>query len=159
MRRVYLSTAIVMIGIVILVSHFALNSIAEQDADAKRQDKLIATLEKETYTHVDLAETVEVETVVYKMMTPKEFRERGVIEYNGWKFTYYSENVLPGGGLEIPGRHSDGTFVRDENGFLCVACNDIPQGELVDTPFGLAIVYDLVGEGGDGVIDIYVSFE
>ena len=39
----------------------------------------------------------------------------GVVYFNGHKETYYSQNVLPGGGLRIPGRHvaEDGT-VRDE---------------------------------------------
>ena len=40
-------------------------------------------------------------------MTPAEFRRAGVIYYNGYIVTYYSEKVLPGPGLKIPGRHSD----------------------------------------------------
>ena len=93
-----------------------------------------------------------------EMITPEEFINAGIIFWNGWKFTYYSEQVLPGGGLHIPGRWSDGQFVRDENGYLCVACNDIEYGSYVDTPFGGAIVYDLIGDGVTGVIDIYVSW-
>lgn len=96
-------------------------------------------------------------------LTPEEFREAGVIEWNGWKFTWYSENVLAGEGLNIPDRWSDGDFVRDGNGYLCVACNDLEKGTVVDTPLGQAIVYDAVGydENGDlvhGLIDIYVSW-
>lgn len=91
-------------------------------------------------------------------MTPEEFQTAGVIDWNGWRFTYYSEQVLPGGGLDIPGRWSDGTFVRDGSGFLCVASNvnDLPFGTVVETPFGTGIVYDC---GCDpGIIDIYVSW-
>lgn len=89
-------------------------------------------------------------------MTPSEFRRAGVIYYNGYKFTYYSEKVLPGKGLKIPGRHSDGNFVRDVNNYICVASSDLPKGAVVDTPFGEGKVYDTGCPSG--VIDIYCSF-
>lgn len=92
------------------------------------------------------------------VMTPEEFQIAGVIFWNNWKYTYYSEQVLPGGGLQIPGRWSDGLFVRDENGYLCVASNEHNFGDIVATPFGDAIVYDMIGDGVTGVIDIYVSW-
>ncbi len=92
------------------------------------------------------------------VMSPEEFRYHGVIDWGGWRYTYYSEYVLPGEGLNIPGRWSDGNFVRDENGCLCVASNEHPYGSIVATPFGDAIVYDAIGDGVTGIIDIYVSF-
>jgi hypothetical protein len=79
-----------------------------------------------------------------------------VIYYNGYIFKYYSEKVLPGEGLKIPGRHSDGNFVRDENGYICVASSDLPKGTVVDTPFGKGKVYDTGCPSG--VIDVYVSW-
>lgn len=83
----------------------------------------------------------------------------GVVYFNGHKETYYSQKVLPGGGLKIPGRHlaEDGT-VRDEEGYICVAAdwNYLPYGETVLTSLGPARVYDT---GCDyGVIDIYVNW-
>ena len=83
----------------------------------------------------------------------------GVVYFNGHKETYYSQNVLPGGGLRIPGRHvaEDGT-VRDEEGYICVAAdwNYLPYGATVLTSLGPAKVYDT---GCDyGVIDIYVNW-
>ena len=47
---------------------------------------------------------------------------RGALYFNGHKETYYSEKVLPGNGLNIPGRHvaDDGT-IRDYEGFISVA--------------------------------------
>ena len=83
----------------------------------------------------------------------------GVVYFNGHKETYYSQNVLPGGGLRIPGRHvaEDGT-VRDEEGYICVAAdwNYLPYGATVLTSLGPARVYDT---GCDyGVIDIYVNW-
>lgn len=83
----------------------------------------------------------------------------GVVYFNGHKETYYSQNVLPGGGLRIPGRHvaEDGT-VRDEEGYICVAAdwNYLPYGATVLTSLGPAKVYDT---GCDyGVVDIYVNW-
>ena len=83
----------------------------------------------------------------------------GVVYFNGHKETYYSQNVLPGGGLRIPGRHvaEDGT-VRDEEGYICVAAdwNYLPYGATVLTSLGPARVYDT---GCDyGVVDIYVTW-
>lgn len=83
----------------------------------------------------------------------------GVVYFNGHKETYYSQNVLPGGGLRIPGRHvaEDGT-VRDEEGYICVAAdwNYLPYGSTVLTSLGPARVYDT---GCDyGVVDIYVNW-
>ena len=89
-------------------------------------------------------------------ITPQEFRKDGVVYANGYRYTYYSERVLPGKGLKIPGRHSDGDFVRDGDGYICVASSDLPKGTVVDTPFGKGKVYDTGCPSG--VIDIYVSW-
>lgn len=137
---------------------------ARDDAEAVRQTKHIEQLEKEaaTYKHYDLTDAEFVEETTTEpapVMTPEEFEVAGVIEWNGWKYTYYSEYVLAGEGLHIPNRWSDGNFVRDGDGFLCVASNDLPYGSKVETPFGTAIVYDMVGDDVTGIIDIYVSFQ
>lgn len=83
----------------------------------------------------------------------------GVRHFNGHKETYYSEHVLPGGGLDIPGRHvaDDGT-IRDENGYICVAADPefLEYGATVLTTLGPAKVYDC---GCDyGTVDVYVSW-
>lgn len=57
----------------------------------------------------------------------------GVVYHNGNKYTYYSQSVLPGGGLNIPGRHVDDGFVKDADGYICIA-NSAPNGTVVDTP-------------------------
>ena len=83
----------------------------------------------------------------------------GVVYFNGHKETYYSQNVLPGGGLRIPGRHvAEDRTVRDEEGYICVAAdwNYLPYGATVLTSLGPARVYDT---GCDyGVVDIYVNW-
>lgn len=82
----------------------------------------------------------------------------GVFYFEGHKETYYTEEVLPGGGLRIPGRHVayDGT-IRDENSYIVVAANTsyLPKGSIVNTSLGTAKVYD--SGCAYGTIDIYVN--
>lgn len=82
----------------------------------------------------------------------------GVYYYNGRKETWYSQRVLPGGGLDIPGRHvnaEDGT-IRDEDGYICVAASDLPKGTVVETSLGTGKVYDT--GCAPGTTDIYVDW-
>jgi len=86
--------------------------------------------------------------------------ERGALYYNGHKETYYSQNVLPGEALNIPGRHvceTDGT-IRDWDGYICVAADYsfAPYGEVVETSLGYAKVYDT--GCAYGTIDLYVDW-
>lgn len=83
-----------------------------------------------------------------------DFLSAGVVNHNGNKYTYYSQSVLPGGGLSIPGRHVDGGFVKDADGYICVA-NSSPNGTVIDTPWGAAKVYDKGTSGNH--YDIYVE--
>lgn len=90
--------------------------------------------------------------------SPGELRSMGVIYSGGWRWTWYSQNVLPGGGLAIPGRHVDENgYVCDENGRICLASSDLGWGTVVSTPFGKeGCVYD---SGCDsGTLDVYVDF-
>lgn len=69
----------------------------------------------------------------------------GVIGWNGFKFTYYSQGVLPGGGLAIPGRHvNEGGFVADGDGYIVLAAPPgVAHGTVYGTPFGYSgKVYD-----------------
>lgn len=83
--------------------------------------------------------------------------EKGVVYFNGHRETYYSQKVLPGGGLNIPGRHvaEDGT-IRDADGYICVASSDLPWGTLVETSLGMGKVYD--SGCASGTIDIYTNW-
>lgn len=86
-------------------------------------------------------------------------KRRGAIYFNGHRETYYSEKVLPGTGLNIPGRHvaDDGT-IRDENGYICVAADPgfLPRGSILITSLGPAKVYD--SGCAYGTVDIYVNW-
>ena len=83
----------------------------------------------------------------------------GVVYYNGHKETYYSQRVLPGGGLNIPGRYvaEDGT-IRDENGYICVAADTsfLSYGSIVETSLGIGKVYD--SGCAYGTVDIYTDW-
>ena len=84
---------------------------------------------------------------------------KGALYFDGHKETYYSERVLPGPGLQIPGRHAadDGT-IRDIDGYISVAANYsyLPKGSIVMTSLGPAKVYDT--GCAYGVVDIYVNW-
>lgn len=84
---------------------------------------------------------------------------KGAIYYNGHKETYYSERVLPGESLNIPGRHAadDGT-IRDGDGYICVAADQsyMSKGSILITSLGPAKVYD--SGCAYGTIDIYVNW-
>lgn len=68
--------------------------------------------------------------------TLKDLKFKGVIHWGGYKFTYYSQSVLPGGGLTIPGRHVNSNgYVADGDGYIVLA-NDAPRGTIINTPFG-----------------------
>lgn len=79
---------------------------------------------------------------------------QGVINWGGYKYTYYSQSVLPGPGLSIPGRHVNaGGFVADADGYIVLA-NDRPKGTVLPTPFGyMGKVYDRGTYGNH--IDVY----
>ncbi len=88
---------------------------------------------------------------------PSSFKSQGVIYDGGTRYTWYSQNVLPGGGLNIPGRHvGDNDLIYDSDGYVVVASSDHGKGSVVDTPFGEGKVYD---DGCDsGTIDIYTNY-
>ena len=95
----------------------------------------------------------------YEASSNRLAKSKGAIYYNGHKETYYSQNVLPGNGLAIPGRHvaDDGT-VRDGEGYISVAADYsfLPYGSTVMTSLGPAKVYDC--GCAYGTVDIYVAW-
>lgn len=84
-----------------------------------------------------------------------QFMFKGVIRWNGLKFTYYSQSVLPGGGLKIPGRHVNASgYVADKDGYIVLASSQ-PMGTIIDTPFGYkGKVYDRGTVGNH--YDVYI---
>lgn len=91
---------------------------------------------------------------------PDEFQTSGVINWGEYTWTYYSELILPGDGLDIPGRHtsSDG-YVCDGDGYVVLAADlsMLPRYSVVDTPFGYTgKVYDT--GCAYGTLDVYVGW-
>lgn len=98
-------------------------------------------------------------TASYETNTSKLTKSKGALYYNNHKETYYSQRVLPGTSLNIPGRHvaDDGT-IRDAEGYICVAANSsyLSKGTVVKTSLGPAKVYD--SGCASGIIDIYTNW-
>lgn len=83
-------------------------------------------------------------------------RSKGVVYYNGHRETWYSQKVLPGRGLKIPGRHVDSRgLVCDGDGYICVASSDLVKGTIVETSLGTGKVYD--SGCAKNTIDIYCN--
>lgn len=104
------------------------------------------------------SETEEVNSTSPMLYTPSDFQFSGVIYWGGWRWTWYSQRVLPGGGLVIPGRHVDANgYVCDENDYICLAATSLSKGTIVDTPFGKqGKVYD--SGCAYGTLDVYVNW-
>lgn len=90
------------------------------------------------------------------LYTLEQFLFSGVVEWGGYRFTFYSQQVLPGAGLEIPGRHvNDDGYVSDADGYIVLA-GDAPKGTVFETPFGYqGKIYD---RGTFGThLDVYIE--
>lgn len=90
-----------------------------------------------------------------------DFKRDGVrYGEDGTRYTWYSQNVLPGGGLtelNENGRHvNEQGYICDGDGYIAVASSDHPQGTVLDTPFGEAKVYDT--GCASGTVDVYTDF-
>lgn len=90
------------------------------------------------------------------------FQSDGVAHIGDTEFNWYSQNVMPGGGLEElnnNGRHVDeeSGFVVDGDGFIAVASpwGVDEVGTEIETPFGPGKVYD---ENQGDTYDLYTDF-
>lgn len=105
------------------------------------------------------AEMLELELIVPPKPTAlyslPQFMMSGVINWNGYRFTYYSQQVLPGSGLAIPGRHvNEGGYVSDGDGYIVLA-GSAPKGTVYETPFGYeGKIYDRGTTGNH--LDVYI---
>ena len=100
-------------------------------------------------------ETVAISSALY---TPGQFQNLGVVYYGDYKWTWYSERVLPGGGLKIPGRNNDENgYICDEDGYICLASSTLSKGTILNTPFGKqGKIYD--SGCAVGTVDVYVGW-
>lgn len=119
--------------------------------------------EKILNENTDLTNKIKKYTSTYAtsssvLYSANKFKNIGVVYWNGWKWTWYSQRVLPGGGLRIPGRHvDDNGYVCDGNNYICLASSTLPYGTIINTPFGKqGKIYD-TGCATD-TVDVYVDF-
>ena len=119
--------------------------------------------EKILNENADLTNKIKKYTSTYAtsssvLYSANKFKNIGVVYWNGWKWTWYSQRVLPGGGLRIPGRHVDNNgYVCDGNNYICLASSTLPYGTVINTPFGKqGKIYD-TGCATD-TVDVYVDF-
>lgn len=143
------------------ISEITTTTTIKEVATIETTIPITTTYEDNTYveTKSDWSNSNEYNTEeYYGEYSPYDLQTMGVISWGGYRYTYYSENVLPGYGLQIEGRHTDEYgFVCDGEGYICVASSSLPWGTIVDTPFGRAgKVYDSCGAWD--VIDVYVSW-
>lgn len=131
---------------------------AEREEAERKEAERIEAERREAERRAEAARLASSQSSGSTYYTPGDFKQRGRISWGGWSWTWYSERVLPGYGLHIPGRYTDHQgYVRDGSGYLCLASDDLPQGTVVDTPFGSrGIVYDC--GCGYGTLDVYVGW-
>jgi hypothetical protein len=120
--------------------------------------------ENESYYEEDIEDVVydndyDEYTYTDEIISASDFRFNGEKFWGDYRWTYYSEKVLPGGGLDIPGRHTDyNGYVCDENDYICLASDFLDKGTVVSTPFGKdGKVYDC-GCGDNITLDVYVNW-
>ena len=90
-------------------------------------------------------------------MDPPLTKEKGRVKFNGHYETWYSQKVLPGKGLNIPGRHVDSReLVCDGDGYICVATKLVGMGFKINTSLGMGKRYDTCSP--NDVVDIYTNW-
>ena len=133
---------------------------AGADADKKlleAEKKLKEYLSKPVPVSSKAKPTKSVTTKATSTSTKKLTKRGGVNYFNGRKETWYSQRVLPGGGLKIPGRHvGAGGLIKDKDGYIVVAASDLPKGTVTQTSLGAAKVYD--SGCAVGTTDIYTDW-
>ena len=119
---------------------------------------LITTKSAETTKPKEMEVQITKTEVGKTLYSASYFMNMGVIHWNGWKWTWYSERVLPGGGLNIPGRHADSDgYICDSDDYICLSSSSLSKGTVIATPFGKSgKVYD-TGCASD-TIDVYVNW-
>ena len=101
----------------------------------------------------------EIDVSASKIYSKEEFIHQGVINWNGWNWTYYLLSMYPGStSTPVQGRHTneDG-YICDGDGYVILASVDLSPYTVVDTPFGYkGKVYDTGCPSG--VLDVYTDF-
>lgn len=140
------------------------DSLAAQEATyfpPKKSEYVEEVYYEETYDYYYEPDYSYTDTPSYSGGYDYDFMRDGVrYGEDGTRYTWYSQNVLPGGGLtdlNNNGRHvNEQGYICDGDGYIACASNDYPPGTVIDTPFGAAKVYD--NGCSSGTVDIYTDF-
>lgn len=106
-----------------------------------------------------VVDTQTSQTAIPAIYTKEEFIHQGVINWNGWNWTYYLLSMFPGStSTPVQGKHvNEDQFVCDEDGYVILASVDLPPYTVIETPFGyMGKVYDTGCPSG--VLDVYTDF-
>ena len=125
----------------------------------RKADRMVSKLSSKIDDCTDIFdEAVELKELNdYYERNANSLRHNGTMDRGGWHYTYYSQKVLPGWGLDIPGRHVGlADMVMDKHGYVCVASSSLSKGTVLETPFGMAKVYDTGCPYG--TIDVYTNW-
>lgn len=130
----------------------------EPKVSTTQAEQIPKELEKAVESTPILVEETPTEVACVADYTPYELYNMGRLYWGDYQYTWYSERVLPGYGLDINGRYTDADgFVCDGDGYICVAASSLSKGTVVDTPFGRqGKVYD--SGCAWGTIDVYVNW-
>jgi hypothetical protein len=134
--------------------------LAAKKAEEERlAQEAAAAARRQRQTNVAYTAPAQTQQVAANYTDPSGLRQSGVLRYNGTKWTWYTQRILPGQGLNIPGRHLDENgLVCDGDGNVVLASSTSNRGQVVDTPFGKqGKVYD-AGNGGSGWYDVYTDW-
>lgn len=128
-----------------------------KEVDKEIQTNKSVSVQKATTTKEEIESVTTVEST-QKVYSASEFRNIGVLYWGGWKWTWYSERVLRGEGLNIPGRHTDDDgYICDEDDYICLASSALEKGDILDTPLGKqGKIYDC--GCASNTIDVYVNW-
>ena len=136
---------------------FYSQSLYENESPTEEE---IEPLTEEAVPQEETIEEEELTTQVTQeaLYSASYLKQMGVITWNNYRWTWYSQKVLAGGGLNIPGRHVDENgYVCDENGRICLASGFVDKGTIVSTPFGKeGCVYDYCATAN--TYDVYTNF-
>lgn len=170
----------ILLSISVLINGFYFNSLISEAKETEEPPKPVVIVVYEESEKIEEPEITEeivgpepVEEVVVEpeiieepepLTTPHTYdrylTKRGGVYHNpytGLKETWYSQRVLPGGGLDIPGRHvNEEGFVCDADGYICVASSTYPKGTVIETSRGMGKVYD--SGCAPGILDIYTNW-
>lgn len=128
----------------------------EEDARRAAEEEAALQAEQEAQYYYEPSYYSYSAPVTYSGETGS-LRTSGVESDGNYIYTWYSQNILPGTGLDIPGRHvGEGGYVMDGDDNIVVASSDLARGTEVDTPYGQAKVYDT--GCASGVLDVYTNW-